>query len=69
MVAVLLLLLLYCLSHLHLTTCGPHSSPTGQVGAIIISPTRELAKQIQGVAEPFIQSVPGLSMQLLVGGT
>lgn len=40
-----------------------------QVGAIIISPTRELAKQIYGVAEPFIASVPGLTAMLLVGGT
>ncbi|GIL48809.1 hypothetical protein Vafri_5230, partial [Volvox africanus] len=40
-----------------------------QVGAIIISPTRELAKQIYGVAEPFIASVPQLTSILLVGGT
>ncbi|GLC71280.1 hypothetical protein PLESTF_001098500 [Pleodorina starrii] len=40
-----------------------------QVGAIIISPTRELAKQIFGVAEPFIASVPHLTSMLLVGGT
>lgn len=40
-----------------------------QVGAIIISPTRELAKQIYGVAEPFIASVRGLTSMLLVGGT
>ncbi|GLI62786.1 hypothetical protein VaNZ11_005533 [Volvox africanus] len=39
-----------------------------QVGAIIISPTRELAKQIYGVAEPFIASVPQLTSMLLVGG-
>jgi ATP-dependent RNA helicase DDX55/SPB4 len=40
-----------------------------QVGAVIISPTRELAKQIFTVAEPFISSVPGATAQLLVGGT
>ncbi|PNH03260.1 DEAD-box ATP-dependent RNA helicase 18 [Tetrabaena socialis] len=40
-----------------------------QVGAIIISPTRELAKQIHGVAEPFVASVPHLTAMLLVGGT
>ncbi|GFR50915.1 hypothetical protein Agub_g13233, partial [Astrephomene gubernaculifera] len=40
-----------------------------QIGAIIISPTRELAKQIHGVAEPFIASVPHLKAMLLVGGT
>lgn len=40
-----------------------------QVGALIISPTRELARQIHAVAEPFIASVKGLTCQLLTGGT
>ena len=40
-----------------------------QVGAIIVSPTRELARQTFGVARPFVQSVPGLQAMLLVGGT
>lgn len=40
-----------------------------QVGAIIVSPTRELAKQIHTVVEPFLQSLPGISSLLLVGGT
>jgi ATP-dependent RNA helicase DDX55/SPB4 len=40
-----------------------------QVGAVIVSPTRELAKQIHAVAAPFVASVPGLSSLLLVGGT
>ncbi|KAK9842057.1 hypothetical protein WJX81_006505 [Elliptochloris bilobata] len=40
-----------------------------QVGAIIVSPTRELARQIFGVALPFVRSVPGLQAMLLVGGT
>ena len=40
-----------------------------QVGAIIISPTRELAKQIYDVAEPFFSTVPGLTSMLLTGGT
>ena len=40
-----------------------------QVGAIIVSPTRELARQTYGVAQPFVQSVPGLQAMLLVGGT
>lgn len=40
-----------------------------QVMAIIVSPTRELAKQIHSVAQPFVASVPGLSSMLLVGGT
>eukprot|EP00878_Enallax_costatus_P026605 GHUV01028556.1.p1 GENE.GHUV01028556.1~~GHUV01028556.1.p1 ORF type:complete len:268 (+),score=18.37 GHUV01028556.1:237-1040(+) len=46
------------------TKLKPH-----QVGAIIVSPTRELAKQIHTVAAPFVASVPGLSALLLVGGT
>jgi hypothetical protein len=40
-----------------------------QLGAIIVSPTRELAKQIHAVAAPFVASVPWLSSLLLVGGT
>lgn len=40
-----------------------------QVGAIIVSPTRELARQTYGVMQPFVQSVPGLQAMLLVGGT
>lgn len=39
-----------------------------QVGAIIVSPTRELAKQISDVAAEFIATVPGLTSMLLVGG-
>lgn len=41
----------------------------GQVGAIIVSPTRELARQTFTVAQPFVASVPGLEAMLLVGGT
>ncbi|KAK9812827.1 hypothetical protein WJX72_004361 [[Myrmecia] bisecta] len=40
-----------------------------QVGAVVVSPTRELARQIFNVAEPFIQTVPGMQGMLLVGGT
>lgn len=40
-----------------------------QVGAIIVSPTRELAGQIHSVAKPFLASIPGVTSQLLVGGT
>lgn len=40
-----------------------------QVGAIVVSPTRELSKQIFTVAQPFVDSVPGLTTMLLVGGT
>ncbi|KAK9831778.1 hypothetical protein WJX74_008946 [Apatococcus lobatus] len=40
-----------------------------QVGAIIVSPTRELAKQIYGVAEPFLKRVANATGMLLVGGS
>ena len=40
-----------------------------QVGAIIVSPTRELARQIHLVAAPFIKTIPWMSYSLLVGGT
>jgi len=40
-----------------------------QVGAIIVSPTRELSRQIYNVAHPFLDTVRGLTRQLLVGGT
>ncbi|GJP76646.1 hypothetical protein CLOP_g7060 [Closterium sp. NIES-67] len=40
-----------------------------QVGALIISPTRELAAQIQAVAEPFLSAaLPSLRCVLLTGG-
>lgn len=40
-----------------------------QVGAVIVSPTRELAGQIYTVAEPFWASIPDIKPLLLVGGT
>lgn len=40
-----------------------------QVGAIIVSPTRELARQTYTVAQPFFATVKGTTSQLLVGGT
>lgn len=40
-----------------------------QVGAVIVSPTRELARQIFEVAQPFFATVPWLRALLLVGGT
>ena len=36
---------------------------------MIVSPTRELAKQIFNVAEPFVATVPGARAMLLVGGS
>ena len=40
-----------------------------QVGAVIVSPTRELASQIYHVLEPFLPTLPGIRAMLLVGGT
>ncbi|KAG0569950.1 hypothetical protein KC19_6G127800 [Ceratodon purpureus] len=40
-----------------------------QVGAVIVSPTRELASQIYHVLEPFLTTLPGIRAMLLVGGT
>lgn len=39
-----------------------------QVGAVVISPTRELARQIVGVAAKFNRVVEWASLRLLVGG-
>lgn len=39
-----------------------------QVGAVVISPTRELSRQIFSVGEPFFQTIPWLTARLLVGG-
>lgn len=44
-------------------------NPCPQVGAVVVSPTRELARQILTVAQPFVDSVPWLRASLLVGGT
>ena len=50
---------------------SPHLLPAApvQVGAVVVSPTRELARQIFEVARPFMDTVPWLRAQLLVGGT
>ncbi|KAL4544588.1 hypothetical protein Ndes2526B_g00544 [Nannochloris sp. 'desiccata'] len=40
-----------------------------QVGAFIVSPTRELARQIHAVAQPFVAPLPWMQSVLLVGGT
>jgi len=39
-----------------------------EVGAIIISPTRELATQISEILEKFLQKIPLIKQVLLVGG-
>jgi hypothetical protein len=40
-----------------------------QIGALIISPTRELASQISQVLDEFLQQIPSVSRQLFIGGT
>lgn len=39
-----------------------------ETGAIIISPTRELATQISEILEKFLEKIPSLKQVLLVGG-
>lgn len=62
-----------CLAHtLHHNLCALTATDAYtrgiQVGAVVVSPTRELARQIYSVAQPFIASVPWLKAALLVGG-
>jgi len=70
--AAALLLSLRCC---HPLSSGPsthnkaHTQTTEQVGAVIVSPTRELARQIHTVMLPFVASLKGASCLLLVGGT
>ena len=40
-----------------------------QIGALIISPTRELATQISEVLANFLENMPDLKQQLFIGGT
>lgn len=40
-----------------------------EVGAIIVTPTRELATQIDGVLEHFTSQVPGLTQLSMIGGS
>ncbi|XP_070171980.1 ATP-dependent RNA helicase DDX55-like [Polyergus mexicanus] len=46
----------------------PEKWKTMEVGAIIISPTRELATQISEILEKFLEKIPLLKQVLLVGG-
>ena len=39
-----------------------------EIGALIISPTRELAAQIEEVIQHFLKNIDGLSCRLLIGG-
>ncbi|XP_012228216.1 probable ATP-dependent RNA helicase DDX55 homolog [Linepithema humile] len=41
---------------------------TMEIGAIIISPTRELASQISKILDTFLENIPSLKQVLLVGG-
>ena len=40
-----------------------------QIGALILSPTRELASQISQVLSKFLEKIPSLKQQLFIGGT
>jgi ATP-dependent RNA helicase DDX55/SPB4 len=51
-----------------LTPHAPRLHPL-QVGAVIVSPTRELAKQIFDVAAPYLAGVCVAPPMLLVGGS
>lgn len=39
------------------------------IAALILSPTRELARQVQEVAVPFVRKVAGMQTILLIGGS
>lgn len=58
-----------CIASLGHARFNHHDHRCQQVGAVIVSPTRELAKQIFTVAGPFVETVPGARAVLLVGGS
>ena len=39
-----------------------------EVGALIVSPTRELASQIEEVVQHFLKKIDGMTCRLLIGG-
>jgi ATP-dependent RNA helicase DDX55/SPB4 len=39
-----------------------------EIGALILSPTRELASQISQVLDVFLQNLPHLKQQMFIGG-
>lgn len=39
-----------------------------EVGALIVSPTRELAQQIYEVVQSFVKEIPELTVSLVIGG-
>ena len=59
-----LLPVLEILTHLEAGALKP-----GQIGALILSPTRELASQISQVLSIFLEKIPSLKQQLFIGGT
>ena len=59
--------LLACCNHL-LTTAIPENRKTGEIRALILAPTRELAIQIYKDAETLVQHT-GLTLGLIYGGT
>ncbi|KAL7008414.1 hypothetical protein EMMF5_002143 [Cystobasidiomycetes sp. EMM_F5] len=44
------------------------SRPVGNVGALILSPTRELAAQIAEAAKPLLRDIPNMEVQISTGG-
>ena len=40
-----------------------------EIGALILSPTRELASQISEVLEIFLKNLPQLKQQMFIGGS
>jgi ATP-dependent RNA helicase DDX55/SPB4 len=56
-------------AHASHTTSHAHAHTHRQVGALVVSPTRELARQIMDVATPFLAALPGPGAMLLVGGS
>ena len=59
-----LLPVLEILTHLEAGALKP-----SQIGALILSPTRELASQISQVLSIFLEKIPSLKQQLFIGGT
>ncbi len=59
--------LAFVLPIIEILTRRPQKWSSGETGALIITPTRELATQIAGVIEPFLPQT-SLNLVLLIGG-
>lgn len=59
--------LAFVLPIIEILTRRPQSWSVGETGAIIVTPTRELAVQIAGVLDPFMSRV-SLQLVMLIGG-